>query len=60
MEDTEIVGFEEGLTSALVSTVHGVETKGLTPLGFPCSNSFEKCNLGCCVCGTMEVYVLLE
>lgn len=60
IEDAELVGFEEGLSAARVSTVHGVETKGQIEIIFACTNNFQKCNMSWSGCQTMGVYVRLE
>lgn len=60
MEDAQLVGFEEGLSAARVSTDHGVETKGQIPIGFVCKKTFQKYNLDWSGCQTMSFYVRLE
>lgn len=60
LEDAEVVGFEEGLSNSRISTVHGMETNGVIPLGFACMTDFKKQNLGWSTCGSMAVYVRLE
>lgn len=60
MEDSELVGFEEGLSVARVSTVHEVETKAVISLWFHCMGGYMKRNLGWSDCGTKVVYLRLE
>lgn len=60
MEDTELVGFKEGLSEAFLYTAHYMEMKGLIPLRFPCMVNYIKHNVYWSDCDTIVVYVRLE
>lgn len=59
MEDAKLFGFEEGISASLVSTVHGVETKGFIPLGFLFMGNDMMRNVCWSKCGTKVLYLLL-
>lgn len=60
MEDAMLEGFEKGQSATRVSTVHGVEAKGQIPIGFACTNTFQKCILGWSGWQKMGFYVRLQ
>lgn len=57
LEYAKVVGFEQGLSAVHLSTFHGMESKGLIPLGFACMTDFTKENPRWATCCSMAFYI---